>query len=106
MTTDGDQTTGTGTMRASEFKAKCLKLMHEVAESSQEIIITKNGDPSPGWRPIGSGPKACLASTRAASKSTATSCHPCSPTGSLTTRQQGRTCSDPSGYSRADLADL
>ena len=37
--------TGVRTMKASEFKAKCLKLMDEVAESGQEIIITKNGRP-------------------------------------------------------------
>lgn len=30
---------------AGEFKAKCLKLMDEVKESHQEIIITKFGKP-------------------------------------------------------------
>ena len=33
------------TMKASEFKAKCLKLMDEVAEDGGEIVITKNGKP-------------------------------------------------------------
>ena len=33
------------TIKASEFKAKCLKLMDEVAEIGEEIIITKNGKP-------------------------------------------------------------
>ena len=33
------------TIKASEFKAKCLKLMDEVAESGEEIVITKNGQP-------------------------------------------------------------
>ena len=33
------------TIKASEFKAKCLKLMDEVAESGEEIVITKNGHP-------------------------------------------------------------
>ena len=33
------------TMKASEFKAKCLKLMDEVADSGEEIVITKNGRP-------------------------------------------------------------
>ena len=28
-----------------EFKAKCLKLMDEVAENGEEIVITKNGKP-------------------------------------------------------------
>ena len=33
------------TVKASEFKAKCLKLMDEVAESGEPILITKNGKP-------------------------------------------------------------
>ena len=33
------------TIKASEFKATCLKLMDEVAESGEEIVITKNGRP-------------------------------------------------------------
>ena len=33
------------TIKASEFKARCLKLMDEVAETGKEIIITKNGRP-------------------------------------------------------------
>ena len=33
------------TIKASEFKARCLKLMDEVAESGEEIVITKNGLP-------------------------------------------------------------
>ena len=39
---------GTGaarTIKASEFKAKCLKLMDEVAASGEEIVITKRGRP-------------------------------------------------------------
>lgn len=32
-------------IKASEFKATCLQLMDEVAESGQEIIITKRGNP-------------------------------------------------------------
>ena len=45
MPTDGDKTTGPRTIKASEFKAKCLKLMDEIAESGEEIVITKNGRP-------------------------------------------------------------
>ena len=45
MTMEDGMTTGVRTMKASEFKAKCLKLMDEVAESGREIIITKNGRP-------------------------------------------------------------
>ncbi len=35
----------TRTIKASEFKAKCLKLMDEVAATGEEIVITKNGRP-------------------------------------------------------------
>ena len=41
----GADPSGSRTIKASEFKAKCLKLMDEVAESGGEIIITKNGKP-------------------------------------------------------------
>ena len=33
------------TIKASEFKARCLALMDEIAESNEPIIITKNGRP-------------------------------------------------------------
>ena len=33
------------TMKASEFKAKCLKLMDEVAATGESIVVTKNGQP-------------------------------------------------------------
>ncbi len=33
------------TMKASEFKARCLKLMDDIQESGEEVIITKNGKP-------------------------------------------------------------
>ena len=32
-------------IKASEFKAKCLRLMDVVNETNEEIIITKNGKP-------------------------------------------------------------
>lgn len=32
-------------IKASEFKARCLRLMDEVAETGEEIVITKNGAP-------------------------------------------------------------
>jgi len=32
-------------MKASEFKAKCLELMDEIAESGESVVITKNGRP-------------------------------------------------------------
>jgi len=33
------------TIKASEFKAKCLHLMDVVNETNEELIITKNGKP-------------------------------------------------------------
>ena len=45
MATESKQDTGARTIKASEFKTKCLKLMDEVAESGEEIVITKNGRP-------------------------------------------------------------
>ena len=33
------------TMSASQFKAKCLKIMDEVAASGEPVTITKNGKP-------------------------------------------------------------
>jgi prevent-host-death family protein len=33
------------TLKASEFKARCLKLMDEVQKTGDEIVITKNGKP-------------------------------------------------------------
>ena len=45
MTAPTDNPNGPRTIKASEFKAKCLKLMDEVAENGDEIIITKNGKP-------------------------------------------------------------
>lgn len=36
---------GNRTIKASEFKARCLKLMDEVAQSGEEIVITKRGRP-------------------------------------------------------------
>lgn len=32
-------------IKASEFKAKCLKIMDEVAASGETVVITKNGVP-------------------------------------------------------------
>ena len=33
------------TIKASEFKAKCLKIMDEVAATGETVVITKNGVP-------------------------------------------------------------
>ncbi len=40
------------TIKASEFKAKCLRLMEEVSESGQPIVITKNGRPVAQLGPV------------------------------------------------------
>lgn len=36
---------GQRVMKASEFKAKCLQLMDEVATYNSEVVITKNNKP-------------------------------------------------------------
>ena len=46
------------TVKASEFKARCLKLMDEVAESGKEIVITKNGRPISRLVPYRKKPRA------------------------------------------------
>ncbi len=33
------------TIQASEFKAKCLALMNDVARTGEPLVITKNGKP-------------------------------------------------------------
>ena len=45
MSTDMGTPSAIRTITASEFKAKCLKLMDEVADGGEEIVITKNGKP-------------------------------------------------------------
>ena len=47
----------TRTIKASEFKAKCLKLMDEVADGGYEIVITKNGRPISRLVPYREKPK-------------------------------------------------
>lgn len=38
-------------VKASEFKAKCLALMDEVASTREGVLITKNGKPVAELRP-------------------------------------------------------
>ncbi|HYU35546.1 MAG TPA: type II toxin-antitoxin system Phd/YefM family antitoxin, partial [Thermoanaerobaculia bacterium] len=33
------------TINASEFEARCLQLLEEVAESGEPLVITKGGEP-------------------------------------------------------------
>ena len=46
MAAETDKPNASRIIKASEFKARCLKLMDEVAESGGEIVITKNGHPT------------------------------------------------------------
>lgn len=39
------------TIQASEFKAKCLALMDQVARSGESLVITKNGKPVAELKP-------------------------------------------------------
>lgn len=42
---------------AGEFKAKCLKLMDEVNDTGEQIVITKHGRPVSRLVPAGFGPR-------------------------------------------------
>jgi prevent-host-death family protein len=44
------------TIKASEFKARCLKLMDEVQRTGQSVIITKNGEPVARLEPLAPRP--------------------------------------------------
>ena len=57
MDAGNDTLSGTRTMKASEFKAKCLQLMDEVADGGGEIVITKNGKPVSRLVPYEERPK-------------------------------------------------
>ena len=57
MTNDDSAVTAARTIKASEFKAKCLKLMDEVAETGEEIVITKYGKPVSRLTPYRRKPK-------------------------------------------------
>lgn len=46
------------TIKASEFKARCLGLMDEVARTGEPILITKNGRPVAELRPHTAAPRA------------------------------------------------
>ena len=57
MATRNVPKTGTRIIKASEFKAKCLRLMDELADSGGEIVITKNGSPVSRLVPYRERPK-------------------------------------------------
>ena len=45
------------TYKASEFKAKCLKIMEEVAKTGEGVVVTKRGVPMVKVTPIEDRPK-------------------------------------------------
>ncbi len=53
------------TVAASEFKAKCLKLIDDVAESGEEIVITKDGSHTVRPVPYRNRPKTLFGIDRA-----------------------------------------
>ena len=57
MFPEGSTTGAPRTIKASEFKARCLKLMDEVAETGEEIVITKHGRPVSKLAPYREKPK-------------------------------------------------
>lgn len=52
------------TIKASEFKAKCLQLMEEVRKTGKEIVITKNGEPVSKLVPVRHKPKTLFGAHR------------------------------------------
>ena len=57
MASEAGESRGPRTIKASEFKAKCLKLMDEVAANGEEIVITKKGKPVAKLTPFLERPK-------------------------------------------------
>jgi prevent-host-death family protein len=55
---------GEWTMSATEFRAKCLGLIDEVAESGREIVITKRGKPVARLVPYRRRPKSLFGMER------------------------------------------
>ena len=64
MAAENEKSYGPRTIKASEFKAKCLKLMDEVAASGEEIVITKNGRPTARLVPYRERPNAWFGADR------------------------------------------
>jgi len=57
-------------IKASEFKAKCLKLMSQVAETGEPMIITKNGRPMCRLEPYRARPTTFFGSLKGSIKVT------------------------------------
>lgn len=58
------------TIKASEFKAKCLQIMDEVAETGEPVVITKNGVPITELIPARRMPKTLFGSMKGSFKIT------------------------------------
>lgn len=55
---------GMRTIKASEFKAKCLHIMDEVAETGEPVVITKRGVPVTELIPARRKPKTLFGSMK------------------------------------------
>ncbi len=64
VTESNDRPSVSRTIKASEFKAKCLQLMDEVADNGGEIIITKRGTPVARLVPHRERPKSLFGTGR------------------------------------------
>jgi prevent-host-death family protein len=64
VTESNDRPSVSRTIKASEFKAKCLQLMDEVADNGGEIIITKRGTPVARLVPHRERPKSLFGAGR------------------------------------------
>ena len=51
-------------IKASEFKAKCLKIMEEVAATGEPVLITKNGVPITQLIPARQSPETLFGSMK------------------------------------------
>lgn len=52
------------TCKASEFKAKCLQLMDDVAATGETIVVTKNGKPVAQLAPLPNKPQTFFGALR------------------------------------------
>ncbi len=52
------------TIKASEFKAKCLRIMDEVSETGEPVTITKKGVPITQLVPVRRKPKTLFGSMK------------------------------------------
>ena len=63
VSTDRQTVMGEWTISATDFRARCYRLMEEVAEAGRGMVIWNRGSPWRGWRPIGGSRDACQART-------------------------------------------